>query len=173
MLNQRKSILAIAVVLSAVFTSCSDDDSSSLKSSVSMTVSGEDYTLSSDDEFVYYDVTSGDDTYYYFSGSLVDGTDTVDLILSLPALDEGTYTLSEYGGDAGIYIYTDSSSYSTDGPYFSGYQDLGDYSIVIKSVGESTITGTFSGTLQPMASESTIDVSGDFQAIDWNTYFSL
>lgn len=165
MINKQLLAVMIAVFAATLF-SCSDDEDVSISTSISVTIDGETYTKSSDDEFTYYESSLG--SYYYFSGSVVNGDDTLSLSFTIPELAVAEYTLANDADDVDVSLvsWTSSNSYYAPAYVMSTQEDLSDYTVSITNVSDNSVSGEFTATLQKMYTEETVSVSGEFVAGD-------
>lgn len=168
-----KNLLFIAALGAVIMTtSCGSDDSDSPESSATVTIDGTVYKKSSDTEIVYIEFTFNDESAYSIGGDVVNGTDTVNFSISVPAITVATYTKSTNGNEASISITpADESTYSTD--VFGQDTDLTDYEIRITEATDKTISGTFTATVQSFSDENTKEVSGEFVALDFSAFFNF
>ena len=161
-------LAAFAALL--IVASCGSDDSDTPESSATVTFDGKVYKKPSDDEIAFVEFSFNEETSYSIGGDVVNGADTVNFSLNVPSLEVATYTKSANGDEASISITpSDESTYSTD--IFGQDTDITDYEIKITERNDKTVSGTFSATVQSFGDESTKEVSGEFVAIDFASFF--
>ena len=163
--------VAICVALLTV-TSCGSDDPNSPESSATVTFDGKVYQKPSDNEIAYIEFSVDDETSFSIGGDVVNGSDTVNFTVNVPRLTVATYTRSSNGGDAAVSVTpSNESTFSTS--IFGQDTDMTDYEIQIIEVTNKTVSGTFSATVQSFGDESTKEISGEFVAIDFASFFDF
>ncbi len=165
----RLLVVMMAVSISAFLVSCSDDEEPTPSSSATLEYDGKTYTLASDEEFTYLEWGT-DDTYYTLSGTLVNGEDSIDLSMKIPALEVGTYTLAANEEDASLDITIEGATYSSPAfTFFDSDEDQSNFTITVTEVTDNSVKGNFSGSLQNGNGEELelVSVSGEFEALDW------
>ncbi|WP_424964214.1 hypothetical protein [Ekhidna sp.] len=170
MIKNLSFIAAFAALL--IITSCGSDDSDTPESSASVTFDGKVYQKPSDNEIAYIEFSVNDETSFSIGGDVVNGTDTLNFTVRVPNLNVATYTKSSNGDEASISISpSNGSTYTTD--VFGSETDNSDYEIRITEVTDKTVSGTFTATVQSFNDEATKEVSGEFVAIDFASFFDF
>ena len=123
----------------------------------------------------YLELTFNEVTTYSISATVANGSDTLLLGISIPALTTGSYTKATSDSDVSISISVgtdiNGSSYGTTEPFSNEEENLTDYTLEITEVTDNTVSGTFSATLYNFLEGSSAEASGDFVATDLSFLF--
>ncbi|MEQ8627847.1 hypothetical protein [Ekhidna sp.] len=172
MLAIKNYLFVVICVVLLTATSCGSDDSDTPESSATVTFDGKVYQKPTDNEIAYIEFSVDDETSFSIGGDVVNGLDTVNFTVRVPNLNVATYTRSSNGGDAAVSVTpSNESTFSTS--IFGQDTDMTDYEIQIIEVTNKTVSGTFSATVQSFGDESIKEVSGEFVAIDFASFFGF
>ena len=172
MLAIKNYLFVVICVVLLTATSCGSDDSDTPESSATVTFDGQVYQKPSDNEIAYIEFSVDDETSFSIGGDVVNGLDTVNFTVRVPNLNVATYTKSSHGDEASISISpSNESTYTTN--VFGSETDNSDYEIQITEVTNKTVSGTFTATVQSIDDETTKEVSGEFVAIDFASFFGF
>lgn len=142
-MNKLLTILTLVLFSLTVLVSCDDDDeSSSTASSATATFESSEYMLAEESTFLISPfATEGT---WILTGELANGSDTLDVTITLYQLETGTFTETS---EIKVDLILNSIIYSTDPIFNEIDRDKTSMSATISTATEDEISGTITASL--------------------------